>query len=384
MGIDNESTYAKHNALEAEMRRRLWWSLIIFDNRICEMSHHQSTILAPTWDCKIPLNVNDFDMRPEAKTPPATHERPTEALFAVVRSELGEFVRHSSFHLDFTNPSLKEIAKDIPHGPAVEGSKLIALEKTIEDKYLKYCIPENPLHFMTLWTTRGQLAKNRLVEHYSRYSRSSVQQTDTQRDTANSHALSMLECDTKLMTSDLTKGYHWHIDCHFPFPAYIHLFQDLKKRPVEKHAEKSWEVMSENFEAHYMKVEQGRKPLLEVFARILLQAWEAREAVFRQLGTPLEPPRIVSGIKHIVMQMTSNAQNNAKEQPNSALGMNMNDSSMPVPMDFGGHGLLYGMGWQLPAGLGPGGYPDIFPEATMEVDVDQLDWTTVDWNSMQA
>ena len=384
MGIHNESTYAKCTALEAEIRRRLWWSLIIFDNRICEMADYKTTMLAPTWDCRTPLNVNDSDIQPEMKTPPAIHEKPTEALFAIMRSELGEFVRHSVFHLDFTNPSLKTIAKDTQHGPVSEGGELMALEKTMEDKYLKFCDPENPLHFMTIWTTRGYLAKNRLLEHYSRYSRSSVQQTDAQRDSAISYALNMLECCTKLVTSPLTKGYLWLVHLHFPFPAYIHIVQDLRKRPTEEHAGKAWEVMSDNYEAQFMNMEPDDIPIFQIFSRIILQAWDAREAVSRQLDEPLEPPRIVSDIKHKTMQMTSDAQNNNLEQPTGAAGMNIDDFSMPMPMDFGGYGLSYGMGGQGSTGLEPWGYPDVPGQPTMDVDVNHLDWTTMDWNLMRA
>jgi len=68
------------------------------------------------------------------------------------------------------------------------------------------------------------------------------------------------------------------------------------------------------------------------------------------------------------------------DQPNGAVGMNMDDFSMPMPMDFG-HGLPYGMGGQGSTGSG---YPDIPGEATMDVDVNQLDWTTIDWNPMYA
>lgn len=96
------------------MRRRLWWSLVLFDNRICEMADYKASNLLPTWDCKIPLNVNDFDLQPEMKTGPTMHGNPSEALFAVVRSEVGNFTRRSSFHLDFTNPALKTVAKENP------------------------------------------------------------------------------------------------------------------------------------------------------------------------------------------------------------------------------------------------------------------------------
>lgn len=381
MGIHNESGYAKCTALEAEMRRRLWWSLILFDTRICELSDYKTAMLTPSWDCRTPLNVNDFDLRPEMKTPPAVHGTSTEALFAVVRSELGEFVRHSAFHLDFTNPALKTVAKDVQHGPVPEGGELVTLEKMIEDEYLKFCNPENPLHFMTIWTARGYLAKNRLVEHYSRYSKSSMQQTAAQRDAAFSQALSMLECDTKLMTSPLIKGYLWLVHFHFPFLAYIHIVQDLRRRPIGEHAEKAWEVMSANYEARFMNVEQDDNPFFKIYSRIVLQAWEAHEAMFRQSDKPLKQPRIVSDIKHKVTQRTPNAQNNIAEQPNGAVSMTIDHYPMSMPMDFGGHGLLYGMGGQGFAGSGLGDYPDIPGQNTMEIDVNPLDWATIDWTT---
>ncbi|KAL9041218.1 MAG: hypothetical protein Q9214_004182 [Letrouitia sp. 1 TL-2023] len=382
MGIHCESTYARCTVLEAEMRRRLWWSLMVFDNRICEMYDYKTATLAPTWNCRIPLNVNDFELRLEMKTPPSVHGNPTEALFAVVRSEMGDFVRHSAFHLDFTNPSLNTVAKDTRHG---EEGEMIALEKTIEDKYLAFCNAEDPLHFMTIWTTRSYLAKNRLLEHHSRHSTSSTQQTDTQCNAAFFYALGMLECDTKLMTSPLTKGYLWFIHFHFPFPAYIHILQDLRKRPTEDQAEKAWEVMSENYEARIMNVKQDDRPFFIVFARIVLQAWEAREALFIEQDKPLEPPRVVSDIRHKVMQMTASfLPINNLEQLEDAVGINKEEFSLPMLMNHGGHGPLYGTGGQSSVIPGSSGYPDIPGWAAMDVDMNLFDGTTRDWNSMHA
>ncbi|KAL9090538.1 MAG: hypothetical protein Q9165_005299 [Trypethelium subeluteriae] len=385
IGIHNESTYAKCTALEAEMGRRLWWSLILYDKRISEMAGHKTSILNPTWDCRIPLNVNDSDIRSEMKVLPQGHEKPTEALFAVVRSELGEFIRHRDFYLDFTNPSLKALAKGSQHGTDSEFGGLVALEKIIEEKYLDFCNLENPLHFMTIWTTRGFLAKNRFLEQSSRFTRSSVQQTDMQRNTAVSHALRILECDTKLMTSPLTKGYIWLVQFYFPFPEYLHIAQDLRKRPFQELAEKSWEVMSDNYEARFMDLGQYDNPIFKIFTRTILQAWEVRVAAFRQLDKPLEPPRIVSHMKQEMEQMKPTAPDNSTEQSNVAAGMNLDDFPTSMPMDFGDQVLLYGMGGQGLAGLGPMGYPDMTGQASMDVDVNnQLNWTTIDWNSMHA
>lgn len=127
------------------MRRRLWWSLMLFDARMSSLSDHKPMILAPTWDCAIPLNFGDSDIREETKERPPSRTGVSEAFFAVVRSELGQFIRYTRFHLDFTNPALKPIAKELPHG-----GDLNALEKIVEDKYLKFCGPENSLQYMAL------------------------------------------------------------------------------------------------------------------------------------------------------------------------------------------------------------------------------------------
>ncbi|KAE8384087.1 C6 zinc finger domain protein [Aspergillus alliaceus] len=383
IGIHNESMYGKCSVLEAEMRRRLWWSLIIFDNRICEMSDYKTASLAPTWDCRVPLNVSDFELQPEIKAPPAANNRPTEMLFAIIRSELADFVRRSAFHLDFTNPFLNTIA---PRSTTIdEAEQLLALEKKIEEKYLALCNPENPLHFMTIWTTRGYLAKIRLLQHYSQYSTASTQQTDTRRNVGIFHALRMLECDTNLMTSPLTKGYLWLVHFHFPFPAYIHLLQDLKKRPVEEHADQAWEAMSNNYEVRIMDAKEDDRPFFIVFSRIVSQAWEAREQVARQQERPLLPPRIVSDIRNKVMQMTSNFGQDVDEvQPGGSLGVNVDNLSMPMQMDFNVPGMAYGAGEQLPTSLGPWGYPDIPGPRGMDVDANQFILNTMEWNMLHA
>ena len=366
------------------MRRRLWWSLILFDTRIGEMADSKTATLTPTWDCRIPLNVNDSDFRQEMKEPPQVQGKSTEALFAVVRSELGDFIRHTTFHLGFTSPASKSIDKDDQHGPIPEGSELVSIEKTIEDKYLKFCNPENPLHFMTIWTTRGYLAKCRLVEHHFRYSGSSLHQAQAQRDAAISYALSMLECDTKLMTSPLTKGFMWLVHSYFPFTAYIQIVQHLKWRPVSDQAEQAWEVMSDNYQARFGFL-RGEDSFFQIFTNIVLQAWQAREATFKQSGELLVTPRIVLSIRHRLGQIAPNAHNPGTGQPNGATDMGITDFPMSMPMGFGSHSLFYNMGGQDGyAETGPGAYPYIPGPAPLDLDINQLDWSAMDWDLVNA
>lgn len=380
MGMHDDSTYATCTVLEAEMRRRLWWSLVIFDHRMCEMSDYKTTTLLPTWDCKTPLNVNDFEVRTGMKTPPAAHDKPTEVLFAVVRSELADFIRHSAFHLNFINPSLNAIAQT-KDGYALEGDELMVLERTIEDKHLGFCYQDNPLHFMTIWTTRGYLARHRLLDYYSRASASATHQTDAQRNAALSYALSMLECDTKLRTSPLTKGYLWFVDSYVPALAYIHILNGLRKRPTQEHAEKAWDALSANYEARAMDTKPVTDTITLIFSQVVLQVWDAREALYRQEGRPLEPPRMVTTFREKLRQTnaTFSRQRNPGQPADHPVVTDPETSSLPMPMDFSGAAAT----GQYFAGSGPGGFPDVPGLPMMGVDVDQF-WNTMDWRWMHA
>ncbi|KAI9687577.1 MAG: hypothetical protein M1822_002187 [Bathelium mastoideum] len=376
MGLHSESACAKCNPLEAEMRRRLWWSLVLFDNRIGEMAQHKTASLSPAWDCRIPRNLDDSDLRPEMKDLPAAQEKPTEALFAVARSDIGDFTRSTMYHLDFTNPTLKSLVKDARRSALPAGGEVVVLEKVIEEKYLKFCDPEVPLHFMTIWTTRAYLAKCRLEEYWSTFPDWSVSQTEAQRDAAISYALSRLECDTKITSSPLTKGFSWLTHCYFPFPSYLFISQDLRRRPASKQAERAWEVMSDNYRAHFDFTDGMLSPFFKIFAKLVLQAWEARQAISGQSGEHLAPPRIVSFIRQKIAQSALDTDKATTEQHGTLVDSSIGNLLMPLSTDFVTGSFLYDMG-------GYGGcsgllYPD------MSDDAHQLDWSTMDWGQVDA
>ncbi|KAF2168448.1 hypothetical protein M409DRAFT_21198 [Zasmidium cellare ATCC 36951] len=326
MGIHTESSNAKCSPFEAELHRRLWWALVLFDNRICEMSDMKATMLAPTWNCKPPLNVNDFDIRPEMTSLPTAHRIPTEALYAVVCSELGNHARHSASYLDCNGPT-PEVWKGRPNHTS---RTLDEIHQALENKYFSLCNPENPIHYLTIWTARGFLAKYRLYEHYSLASRSQTPQTTTQRDAAIIHAITILDCDTRLASSLLTKGFFWQLYFNFPFPSYMHIVSDLQKRPLAEPAERAWRAMSENCEARF-KSDTDVNLGFKLFSRSVLQAWEAREKAVRELGNPIEVlPSIVEAIQRRRTGQTPKGPEHDQQLDDAGL----QDFEMPVQMDW--------------------------------------------------
>jgi Fungal specific transcription factor domain len=293
MEIHDESTYSVYTPLEAELRRRLWWSLVTFDHRISEMSGYKTTTLDPTWDCNTPLNVNDSELR-RGRTKFMPQQQTSEAIFAVIRSELADFVRHSAFHLNFINPSLNALAKP-------SDTQLESLENTIEEKYLQFCDFHDPLHCMTVWTARAYIARIRLIEYYSKHSASSSAQTDAKIDEALTYAMTMLEYDTNLITSPLTKGYAWFVDFCMPGLAYNHILNDLRRRPAMSQSRAAWDVMSDNYEARAARLKpEGGPNYVAAFSRLALKTWSSQqEAASTATSLPLlETPRIIHNIRN--------------------------------------------------------------------------------------
>lgn len=375
------------------MRRRLWWAIILFDARIGGRSQSKTVTLEPSWDCMMPLNVSDSDLRPEMKIRPTNQAR-SEALFAVMRCELGDYVRHSSFYLEFSNPALRPLAKHVQNGSSPGGGGLVKLEESIEEQRFKSLDLENPIHFMTVWTTRGQLAKDRLLEHNARFSNSSAGKTEAQRDAATSYAFRMLECDTKIMTSPLTKRFRWFNRFYFPFPAYIQIVQDVRRRPNGAFAQRAWEIMSDNYEVWWVGTtpsSQSRddSPFVKMLAGILMAAWEACERASEHQRAPgeiLAPPRIVVRLRQAQAQVASGSQAMQQNEMWGMQGFGGFPTPMPTPMTFEDQGMTHGMGMQddhttMLEGMYSGGAPgELFLDAPM----DQLDMDHVDWAAFDA
>lgn len=66
---------------EAELRRRLWWSLIILDIRAAEDRGAEASILQGSYDTHLPTNVDDADFGPESSELPVSKTGPTDVSF---------------------------------------------------------------------------------------------------------------------------------------------------------------------------------------------------------------------------------------------------------------------------------------------------------------
>jgi hypothetical protein len=373
MGLQSEYINARSSVLEAEMRRRLWWSLVLFDSRVSALGDHKPTSLTPGWDCALPMNVSDSELREETKTAPKVQEQATEAIFAIVRSELGEYIRNSPFYIAFTNPLMRPLAKKLPEGGDV------ALERMLEEKYLRFCDTDNRLHYMALWTARGSIATCRLMNDFLVYLESSAEYNQANHEAAVSYAIEWLECDTKLSSSPLTKGFRWFLQLYFPFPAYIRIIQHLKTQPFSSITERGWKVMNDNYEARYAGSEADRwHPIFKPFANIVLFAWDTVKKAYEQAKRDIETPELVDFINRKTADMSLEGNESTGSQAQGNAGMDMDDVQLQMPFGFGDPGMFFNMGGQPGFDAGTS-VPYMAGSTPLTVNMNQLNWNSMNW-----
>ena len=333
MRLDQEAANARLPPLEGELRRRLWWALVLFDARVSELAQ-SPPVLDPTWDCRVPTNANDSDLRAEIKEcaadSAAVQGTPyaSEAVFAVVRGELGNALRYMEYYLALSNPALRHMARRVPSsssassssaaaspaaGLSPEFAEIDAIETLVNDKYLQHCDPDNGLHFMTIWFARGVIAKGRLIKYFAKFSAldkpsaaansaatppSTAQaEAESLRDRAFDDALMVIKSDTMIMMSPLTRAYCWLLHLYFPMPAYIFVTQDLARRISGPRAVDAWAALHAHYEARFSMADCEARYMFKMFANTILQAWEHCEERCRAAGELQPVPEMVVKIK---------------------------------------------------------------------------------------
>jgi hypothetical protein len=278
---------------EIEARRRLWWNIVGYDRRIGEITGATITAISSGGDCKLPLNVNDSDLHIDGKESPTPHTGPTEMLFALTRMELSVAVASNSDrdaakhnNPDKPSPSSSTATSSNPrNGPTVrlagqEGSQEYTLEgfcAHIEGTYLTQCDPKIPLHFFTLTMTRAGLCKMRVMNFLIRLSSAEAfPLKEIERDSLFIGAIQMVEYDNVVYSSESLKPFRWYAAHYFPFPSYMFIVQELRKRVSGPDVERAWEAVARNYDlrGHLSNL---HSPMHNAFSGYFIKAWERHE-----------------------------------------------------------------------------------------------------------
>ncbi|KIV80799.1 hypothetical protein PV11_08275 [Exophiala sideris] len=288
MGLNNDGKLLGLTPFEAEMRRRLWWQLLLIDNQVAEISG--SPPPSYSWSTNPPSNANDNDLFAGMRDSPIESERLTEMMFVLLRCEIFEFTRNQATLDSLT--STKDRAID-------------AFERHLERKYVQHCDPSAPLHSFSSLLARLEVWKLRSGLFDPRGLRGSRRQLpQNEQDRVFAASLRVMELHNMMLATESIQKFVWYALTNPPFPAYLYLLCGLRTRTSGELADRAWTQLaqhSENRKKHNSwDYPQKSSPLRLAIGNLTLKAWEAREGARSPLQPQLPVPRFISDLRDLL------------------------------------------------------------------------------------
>ncbi|WDK10488.1 fungal specific transcription factor domain-containing protein [Colletotrichum graminicola] len=217
MGLHRESSLRDLPPFEAELRRRVWWQIVILDGRAAQL---KGATLGPEnrlyGDASPPVGINDGDLVPPMSSLPRSSSYvPTEVVFCAA-----------------TTPENKiKLLRSIDE-----------LEGHLEERYLRHINADIPLNLLTTHLARSAVCQLRLsVYHPIRNPEEAASGLSLEQlDLLLENSLEVARYYIVARANGSLQRYAWHVSSSFPFESFVVLVGTLSQRPASPLADAAW------------------------------------------------------------------------------------------------------------------------------------------------
>jgi hypothetical protein len=271
MGLHNEKPAPKVSFFEKEMRIRLWWQIRCYAARPAQASAGYIPPIQDLGNARMPLNLNDSDLHPDMVDCPVEHVGATEMTYCLLKYEGAQWqqvARTANKPISLNHRSTHPMhLKD----PAIRD-----LERTFEEKYLRFCDPRIPLHFLALTISRLAICRMRFMMcHPQGRADGGARMTPEERDVLFEQSVRLLELENESRKTSFTHQLLTHM-ARSKLEALIYILFELRERPKGARVIVAWNLTSLFYEQHRELVDETGSSFLDALADLALEAWEVR------------------------------------------------------------------------------------------------------------
>lgn len=288
LGLHRDGKKLGLSPFQSEIRRRLWWHLLCRDSRGGEdygLENTNGPLLL--CDVELPANVNDTDLEPDMKAPPAARPGWTPMTFSLINIAHGKAMQELA--------SLA--ASSTPSSPPSEAVRLQIIEhhRLYAEQWLVHCNPVVPQQRLTLYCTRFLMRKLDFVTRLQwilLQQRAGINQ-DFSTEENLAEALEIF--DSNLYPDDvLLQPFSWTKRAYPQYHILLYVLLHLCVKPECDQAGKAWAAVESFFADEICigdNVEYG--PKLSVLAVLRDKAKAVRNKIqtMRPTGNPGEGAR---------------------------------------------------------------------------------------------
>ncbi|KAB5575544.1 fungal-specific transcription factor domain-containing protein [Coniochaeta sp. 2T2.1] len=292
MGLHCDGETLGLSPFECEMRRRLWWQIVMLDAKYAMMTGLKNSSLPTGWNTKEPKNLDDKDMDVSDTEPYQDHKGPTEMIFVMITNKVARFLVETpglemmlmlaewSGMESKVNPELNEFRKKIEG----LGHDLLGM---LED----YCNPAaGKVHQMAVEVKKQIITKLEALAIPPTEQAEWGSEIMNSRDNAFKLAICAMEHEQENCVASQDKGFLWHALLHFQLDVFLYLAGELCERLDGALVDRAWKQVQPVYYFHPELFDMSNKKHL-MLARYLLKAWSKHsDKVYQKTGNvPVAP-----------------------------------------------------------------------------------------------
>ena len=232
LGLQRDGTYFDSlTPFEVEMRRRLWWVVVMLDVRASEDQGTEITIPKSGFDTRLPLNIDDVDIDPDSTHMPLDRAGKTDT----------SFIRACATFADISI----QMAANIGSSPA----SLENQDKFLNDLYQRYneevvphvTEPDQIVHWTSVTAGRVTIGKLTLIAYLpSLFSSPSDELAEEIRIKLLISAIEVAENNHALNVNQACRRWRWVWQVYTHWYAIVFLLIETSRRPWSPVVERAW------------------------------------------------------------------------------------------------------------------------------------------------
>ncbi|KAM0456942.1 hypothetical protein ACHAPV_006917 [Trichoderma viride] len=285
IGLHRDGSKLGISPFESEVRRRLWWHFLARDGRAAEDHGISSWSTVPGYDTKMPLNIDDNELRPDMKELPLPHSGWTKMSLPLTCMEVAQTLQTmANLSMTPSGPTPKEVIR----------SNLFSQLRSRVEQYIKPCNPVIPIQRMAMKTALAMVHK---IDFVTRQQLANLENPDKRNTFATEanllSALRCLEIHLELWGDELLRPYRWCMHGHPQYHMLLYVLWHLCVSPSGPSVERAWVIVAKQFELEEVRMSMAvSSPALK--AIILKRMRKKAEMIRHSLINGSETPDSIS------------------------------------------------------------------------------------------
>ncbi|KAI2669779.1 transcriptional regulator family: Fungal Specific TF [Penicillium roqueforti] len=285
LGLHRDGGHFELGPYETEMRRRTWWYIYLLDVRTSESQATSPQIREGDYNTLLPLNINDDDLLPDMIETLEERTGFTDMTLTLVRCEIL-----------ISNRKLLQISDPVASTqPAILKSRLSAINEcrqALDERYIRHCDLNVPIHWVTATIARVALARLWLVSHFSLLTADGFQADlwPEKCDVLIFTAIEVLEFIYLLETHENTTKWSWLFEGYVQWQAFAFVLSELCIRPISPLSDRAWLAVNRAYDRWNGPTGNSPGLMMRSLERLRARAAaaRAREIAQSQMAAPIQ------------------------------------------------------------------------------------------------